>query len=147
MFVSIHINAGGGTGFESYVYNGLKQGKTTTYQRILHDEVMKMNKKHGVTDRGKKSANFHVLRVTTSPAVLTENLFIDTKKDADLLKKTSYINDVAEGHVQGIVKCLNLKAKKKNKGNKFYRVVTGSFRNKENAENRVKELKKKGFDS
>lgn len=30
---------------------------------------------------------------------------------------------------------------------KFYQVVTGSFSSKENAENRVKELKSKGFDS
>src|SRR5690625_231566 len=28
IFISIHINAGGGTGFESYIYNGTTSAKT-----------------------------------------------------------------------------------------------------------------------
>ena len=40
-FVSIHINAGGGTGFESFVYPGVGT-PTTTYQSTIHNEVMKL---------------------------------------------------------------------------------------------------------
>src|SRR5699024_1967723 len=42
VLLSIHINAGGGTGFESYVYNGSFKGKEQTreMQRLLHKEVI-----------------------------------------------------------------------------------------------------------
>src|SRR4051812_48521298 len=40
-FMSIHINAGGGTGFETFVYRG--SGKpVTTYQDFIHDEIIKV---------------------------------------------------------------------------------------------------------
>src|SRR5699024_6018674 len=105
----------------------------------------------GVRDRGKKRANFHMLRESKMPALLTENLFIDTKKDSDKLKKQSFINKIAQGHVNGIVKIYNLKKKKSeskpsNKGETFYRVVTGSFKNRKNANDQVKKLKKQGYD-
>ncbi|BBP89602.1 hypothetical protein BsIDN1_32200 [Bacillus safensis] len=38
--MSIHINAGGGTGFESYVYPGVS-APTTTYRNALHDEIVR----------------------------------------------------------------------------------------------------------
>lgn len=149
LLVSIHINAGGGTGFESYIYNGSVQDNTPKLQNNLHGEIMKELK--GVTDRGKKRANFHMLRESRMIAVLTENLFIDTKKDSDILKKQSFINKVAQGHVNGIVKLFNLKKKKTaskpvEKGNTFYRVVAGSFKNRKNADDQVKKLKKQGYD-
>lgn len=74
-YLSIHINAGGGTGFESYVYTGVGT-PTTTYQTQIHSAVISST---NFQDRGKKQANFHVLRETTMPAILTENGFIDTK--------------------------------------------------------------------
>ena len=75
-YISIHVNAGGGTGFESYVYPNV--GKSTRdLQNAVHGEVMKAFS--GFRDRGKKQANFHVLRETKMSAVLTENCFIDTK--------------------------------------------------------------------
>jgi N-acetylmuramoyl-L-alanine amidase len=44
----------------------------------LHDKAMEFLRAKGVHDRGEKTANFAVLRLTDMPAVLTENLFIDT---------------------------------------------------------------------
>src|SRR5690606_13795090 len=55
LFVSIHINAGGGTGFESFVYSGGASKKSYTAQDHIHREVMRRLQ---VKDRGKKSANF-----------------------------------------------------------------------------------------
>ncbi len=105
-FLSIHINAGGGTGYESYVYNG---GGVTSEEKdkrnIIHDEITKQISSN---DRGKKSANFHVLRESEMPASLHEFLFIDNKKDADELKKESFLNKIAKGIVNGLVKALNL---------------------------------------
>lgn len=150
ILLSIHINAGGGTGFESFIYNGSVSSNTSKYRSILHDEIMKELK--GVRDRGKKKANFHMLRESRMIAILTENLFIDTKKDTDQLKKQSFINKVAQGHVNGLVKLFNLKKKKTtskpstNKGETFYRVVAGSFKDRKNADEQVKKLKKDGYD-
>ncbi|MCY8369095.1 N-acetylmuramoyl-L-alanine amidase, partial [Bacillus spizizenii] len=81
-FLSIHINAGGGTGFESYIYPGVG-APTTTYQSAIHSNVIQAV---DFADRGRKTANFHVLRESAMPALLTENGFIDTVADANKLK-------------------------------------------------------------
>lgn len=150
ILLSIHINAGGGTGFESFIYNGNVSSNTVKYRDTIHNEIMKQLK--GVRDRGKKRANFHMLRESKMSAILTENMFIDTKKDADQLKKQSFINKIAQGHVNGIVKLFNLKKKKTNKpvqtkqtGNKLYRVQVGAFSKRSNAEELQKKLKKDGY--
>ncbi|MQR94339.1 N-acetylmuramoyl-L-alanine amidase family protein [Fictibacillus phosphorivorans] len=106
-FLSIHINAGGGTGYEDYIYPG-STAPTTTYQDYLHAEILKVV---NFSDRGQKTANFHVLRESNMPALLTENGFIDNVNDANKLKTTSFIESIARGHVNGIVKCFNLPKK------------------------------------
>ena len=61
-FLSIHVNAGGGTGFESYIYNGLANSSQTGKMRnTIHDKVVQASR---LKDRSKKRANFHVLRET-----------------------------------------------------------------------------------
>lgn len=109
--LSIHINAGGGTGFESFIYNGSVSNTTVKAQSIIHDEVMKVVSKYGFRDRGKKRKNLHMCRESKMPAVLTENLFIDTKKDADMLKDDKFLRELAQGYVNGIAKLFNLKKK------------------------------------
>lgn len=147
--VSIHINAGGGTGYEDYIYQSLSNAsKTAQLRDIMHTEVMKSI---GGVNRGKKKANFHMLRESKMPAVLTENGFIDHPSDSKKIKTEAYLNKIARGHVNGLVKAFKLKRKKvtqpQQQTNTFYRVVTGSFSSKANASNRVTALKKAGFDS
>jgi N-acetylmuramoyl-L-alanine amidase len=108
-FLSFHINAGGGTGFESYIYNGNVSAKTIAYQNVIHAEIVKAI--GDVKDRGKKRANYAVLRETKMPALLTENLFIDNASDAAKLKSQEFILKIAHGHVEGIVKAFGLKKK------------------------------------
>jgi N-acetylmuramoyl-L-alanine amidase len=153
-FISVHINvnAGGGTGFESYIYNGGVSAKTIAYQNVIHAEIMKAI--GNVTDRGKKRANYAVLRETHMPAILTENLFIDNRNDATKLKSEQFLLQVAHGHVQGIVKAFGLKKKtkptlsqpqQKSSDGKLYRVQVGAFSDRKNAERLAEELKKKGY--
>lgn len=102
LFVSIHINAGGGTGFESYRYTSVGQPTVDFHNRLHAGIIGGMNSHSPVTDRGLKTANFAVLRLTSMPAVLTENLFIDRAEDAALLKDSSFLQATAEGHANRI---------------------------------------------
>ena len=108
-FLSIHINAGGGEGYEDYIYPGIG-GVTKAYQSNIHSEVMKLV---NFQDRGMKTANFHVLRESNMPALLTENGFIDNSRDATKLKSASFIEAIARGHVNGIAKSFGLTRKNK----------------------------------
>lgn len=117
-FLSIHINAGGGTGFESFIYPGTS-APTTTYQSVIHAEVLKLNQLY---DRGKKQSNLHVLRETNMPALLTENGFIDNANDAAKMKSLIWIENVARGHVNGLEKAFNLQKKS---GVVYHTVVAG----------------------
>ncbi|PRS46380.1 N-acetylmuramoyl-L-alanine amidase [Bacillus sp. MZGC1] len=110
-FASIHINAGGGTGFETFRFDKLSASSSTGKQQaIVHDAIYnKIKGKLGDRDRGTKSKNLAVLRETRMPAILTENLFIDRKEDAALLRQDSFLNLLAEGHAEGIAAAVGLK--------------------------------------
>lgn len=102
LFVSIHINAGGGTGFESFRYPTVGQPTIDFHNRLHAGIIAGMNSHTPVANRGLKTANFAVLRLTAMPAVLTENLFIDTASDAALLKDSSFLQATAAGHANRI---------------------------------------------
>lgn len=103
-FMSIHINAGGGTGFESFVHTNAS-AESVRLQGIIHPAIIQqMN----VTNRGLKRANFAVLRTSNMPAILTENLFIDRAADADLLRSPAYLDRIARGHANGLAQAFNL---------------------------------------
>lgn len=106
-YLSVHMNSGGGTGFESFVYPNVGV-PTTTYQSAIHEEIMKVI---GLRDRGKKQSNLHVLRESNMPALLTENGFIDNALDSAKMKDQNWINSVARAHVSGLEKSFNLKKK------------------------------------
>lgn len=106
-FLSVHINAGSGQGYEDFIYTSSSKD-TKTYQDNIHAEIMKLI---DMKDRGQKNGNLHVLRESKMPAILTENGFIDNASDAFQLKKSAFIEAVAQGHVNGIVKSFNLKMK------------------------------------
>jgi N-acetylmuramoyl-L-alanine amidase len=150
-FLSVHINAGGGTGFESYVYNGGVSSQTVALQNVLHGEILVAMRQFGnITDRGKKRANYAVLRETKMPAVLTENLFIDSN-DAKYLKNEAFLKAVGEAHARGIAKFLGLPQKTKPQpqqkvsDEKLHRVQVGAFADPDNAKQLAEELKKKGY--
>ena len=108
LFISIHINAGGGTGFESYRYTNAS-ARSIELQNAMHPVVLAgMRSVGSVTDRGKKAANFHVLRESTMPAILTENLFIDTAADAALLADPAFLTATGQAHATSVAQFLGL---------------------------------------
>jgi len=113
IFISIHQNAANGraNGYEDYIHSSIGPSSATSrYQSIIHDSVYNSIRALGNTpDRGTKSANFAVLRETTMPAVLTENLFIDSNGvDGRIITGNNFIDTVAQGHVNGIANIFNL---------------------------------------
>lgn len=134
LFVSFHSNAGGGSGFESYVCPGANRAATA--QRIIHQQAYQFMQGYGVQeslpmtvakedwravnqldsdavtadidDRGQKIARFYVLLHTNMPAVLFETLFVDNAEDAKLLKDQQFLEGVAKSYAQGIVKFFGL---------------------------------------
>ncbi|WP_262175707.1 N-acetylmuramoyl-L-alanine amidase [Saccharococcus sp. Marseille-Q5394] len=146
-YLSIHINAGGGTGYEDYIHNLLSDSSTTAQLRnTIHAEIVKLI---DMPNRGKKKENFHVLRESRMPAMLTENGFIDNATDAAKMKTSAWLDKAARGHVNGLAKALGLQKVSipPPTGNVLYRVVTGSFTTRANADQQVAALKAKGFDS
>lgn len=83
-FVSLHDNSAtaSATGFETFIHNGPVQSKTAGFQNAIHTAIMK---EIGIRDRGKKRANFAVLRETRMPAVLIEYAFISNVNDESIL--------------------------------------------------------------
>lgn len=77
-FVSIHLNAGGGTGTEVLTTSnsGAKAIAARTSATVA--------KALGLRDRGRKDRNnVTVIKATKMPAMLVEVCFVDTKKDAE----------------------------------------------------------------
>src|SRR5690625_1225510 len=74
LFVSIHINASGGVGYEDDIHS--TQGSNTKAGRVQRSTNNEVIKATGRRNRGRKKANFAVLRQTKMPAILTENGFI-----------------------------------------------------------------------
>lgn len=148
-FVSVHINAGGGSGFESFVYPVVPR-QTITYQAIVHQNIMK---RVSLSDRGMKQADYHVLRESRMDAILTENGFIDHPHDAVCLKEASFIEQLARGHAEGIAAAFQLAKKQKEAATQEYEVKAdglflvqlGAFKEKGNAEQLVREAEEKGF--
>src|SRR5690625_608715 len=84
IFVSIHINAGGGTGIETWMQSNSYEGaKSFELAESIQNEVIKQT---NVRDRGVKDGNLHVNRETKMPSSLIEVGFIDNKDDANKLK-------------------------------------------------------------
>ena len=73
--VSIHLNAGGGTGVEVWCYDG----KTANIASAICQNV---STALGISNRGVKySTGLYVLRKTKAPALLVECCFVDNQND------------------------------------------------------------------
>ncbi|MFD2683184.1 N-acetylmuramoyl-L-alanine amidase [Bacillus seohaeanensis] len=145
-YLSIHCNAynGSAEGYEDFIHSSLSDfSASAKYQDIMHAEIINVNQ---LRNRGQKKANFHVLREATMPSLLTENGFIDNGHDVALMKQSSWRQKVAQGHVKGLARAFNLK-RKSEEPKTIYKVIAGSFKTKENAEERESYLRSKGIES
>ena len=155
VFISIHCNSFkdiSANGVETFSYPNSSEGLKLS--KIVQDGLVKVT---GLTDRGCKTANFGVLRMTKATAILIESAFISNPTEENLLLSESFREKVAESIVRSLFKYLGIKyidkivivkpVDKNVDAKTFYRVVTGSFEDRSNANDRISELKKAGFES
>lgn len=159
-FFSFHHNAfkgvwGNHTGAETFIHTQ-PYSKTIELQKAIHPAVIKA---YGLKDRGMKRENFHVLRETNCSAILIEGGFMDSLIDIKKLRDNKVLDNAGREIAKAFAKFAGLKLKPQPKPEPkpepkpqpkkevFYRVVTGSFKDRKNAEARVAALKKVGFDS
>ncbi|MEZ5387211.1 MAG: N-acetylmuramoyl-L-alanine amidase [Prosthecobacter sp.] len=100
IFVSIHYNynrSGSGYGAETY-YHFSKSYMLAAYIQAY------LVQRTGMTNRGVKSAGFHVIRATTkNPAVLVECGFVSNSSERARMMTGEYRKRIAEGIAQGII--------------------------------------------
>lgn len=103
-FLSIHANAGGGTGWEVYTSKGETKSDRIADKFISNFEgVLPIAGRYDETDGDKdKEENFYVLKNTACPAVLLELGFMDHKNDYDLLWNRAYQKMVIDRVVKTI---------------------------------------------
>ena len=85
LFVSLHLNAGGGEGVEAYTWKGQQVPQAVKACSYLE--------KLGFKNRGiKDGSNLYVIKNTKCTAILIEICFVDNKADAELYKQVGYSN-------------------------------------------------------
>lgn len=80
LFVSIHVNSGGGFGTETYIIS--EGGEAEKLAKMVQAYVSRDLERY---DRGVRTANFYVIKYTDMPAVLIETGFLDNEEDFQLL--------------------------------------------------------------
>jgi N-acetylmuramoyl-L-alanine amidase len=78
IYVSIHANAGGGTGCEVFVSENSSSASVNIAESIQNQYGPHF---YGERWRGIKRKDFYVIKNTKMPAVLVECFFMDTEKD------------------------------------------------------------------
>jgi len=113
ILLSVHANAGGGTGWEAFTSRG--ETVSDKIAEVFYKEAEKIlspdfrirkDRSDGDLD---KEANFYILKNTYCPAILTENLFMDFPKDAGYLMTEMGRKKIAQLHIQAIQKLYKMK--------------------------------------
>lgn len=108
IFVSIHINAAASdgkwhnaTGWSVYTNPNRSRDSLPLAKHIAN-----AHKKLKVHCHGNQPLRTHaevgVIKSVKCPTVLTENLFMDTKSEVNLLKNDNFVNKLVTAHVNGI---------------------------------------------
>ncbi|WP_379129353.1 N-acetylmuramoyl-L-alanine amidase [Paenibacillus sp. sgz500958] len=105
LFISVHANSGASSsasGTETYYQREASKGLAN----VMHKYLVQAT---GLSDRGVRYGNFHVIRETKMPAVLLEVGYLSNKGDEALLFTEALQNRVAAAMVKGIKEYLGIK--------------------------------------
>lgn len=149
--VDIHINAGGGDGAEVY-YHSLG-GRSKILATNINNEIIKLGQNsRGIKTRisEKTGKDYYMfIRETKGSAVIVECAFIDNLNDIKIIDELSEQKSFGKAIAFGILETLNIKYNWNDDDDTSisYKVICGSFKDKQNAEKQVLLLKKLGVDS
>lgn len=109
LLLSIHANAGGGTGWEVWTSRG--QTAADDYAKIFYRHAsaalpewrMRVDTTDGDPD---KESDFTILKKTVCPAVLTENFFMDSERDCRFILSDEGRDRIARMHFDAILECV-----------------------------------------
>ena len=156
--IDIHNNAGGGDGFEFIysIFQDYTKGKDLRLGQLIEAEVKAIGQNSRGAKQRKDSSTgrdyFGFIRELVCPSIIVEGCFVDSN-DRFIADTEAEQKAFGVAYAKGILKYFGIPYKPvqapvaSNTGTTMYRVVTGSFKDKANAEKRVRELKAKGFDS
>lgn len=148
-FLSLHMNCsnGNGNGTEAYVYNKYSKAKYIA-QRLVNNFA-----ELGLQNRGVKyNSSYYEMKNINAPNIIFETLFCDNEKDINIWSPTPYIK---MAHLIANAFDINIPKEVKedvpesedSEEKVYYRVVAGSYKNRENAKKLANELKSKGYDA
>lgn len=159
--VSIHNNAGGGDRGE--VIHSVGGGKGLELANKIALRIKAETGQTVVKIYSKPSTNnprkdyYAMIANTRMPAVIVEGAFLDNDLDNNAIDTVAEQQGFGVAIARGILNQLGVAIKSSikpivvapiiKKADTIYRVVTGSFADKENADARVAELKKAGVES
>lgn len=116
ILVSAHHNALGTKwddheGAETFVMDPISYNpKSKKLANCVHPHIVKVMK---TKDRGIKSANFHMLRESKMPAILTEGGFMDSRTDIKKMRDDKFLRAQGEAIAVGIAEYFGLELKVK----------------------------------
>ena len=99
--ISIHSNAGGGSGFEVFTSIGYDESDKLAkqYYKAIKKTLPTIPYRKAKNKDVDKEAEFYLLKHSQAPMILTENLFMDTWEDCKKLFKTSWRRKIVDAHV------------------------------------------------
>ncbi|MEC6798254.1 N-acetylmuramoyl-L-alanine amidase [Photobacterium sp. S4TG1] len=107
LLISVHANAGGGSGFEIYTSRGhtssdiIADHITHAFTQVFPNKPLRSDYSDGDSD---KERGFYMLRKTRMAAVLTENFFMDNEVECCLiLMSPTGRQKIIDYHIKGIL--------------------------------------------
>lgn len=111
ILISVHANAGGGTGWECFTSKGdTKADPIATImceeaKRLMPTKRMRFDYSDGDPD---KESQFYILKYTACPAILTENFFMDNETDCRFIMSDRGRERITKVHFNAIKKIIEL---------------------------------------
>lgn len=149
--VEVHTNAGGGSGFEVYRQTSIAFGEQSErLARKITERVCETGAP--VREPSIKTKLMHDgrdwfgwLRNVKCPAALCEGFFVDNQIDRDFYRNREKLLGLGRAYAKGVLDYFGIKPNPDTGTNVIYRVQTGAFANRENAEAYAKMLTDAGY--
>lgn len=149
--VEVHTNIGGGSGFEVYRQTSTSFGgqslrlaeEISDYVRLTYAPMRSPTIRTKLMSTGKDW--FGWLRRVNCPAVLCEGFFVDNETDREFYKDRAALLNLGKAYAHGVLSYLGIKLNPDTGTDVIYRVQTGAFAKKENAEAYAEMLEAAGY--